>query len=167
MLFTTLLLLELVACGGSSDDVDVTASATISVDKITADDIVNTAEAAGNIKVTGTVGGDAASGDIIGLTVNGTDYSGTANAGNNFTISVSGIDLKSDFSFDVTVEGTDTAGNPFSASTTSRHTADTAVSATITIDRAYSSTRSFTSNPAIPPGTVAIISNHASLESEL
>ena len=133
-IITTLLLLELVACGDSSDDEDVTASATITVDKITADNIINTAEAAGNIKVTGTVGGDAASGDIIGLTVNGTDYSGTANAGNNFTISVSGIDLKSDFSFDVTVEGTDTAGNPFSATTTSTHTADTTVSATITID---------------------------------
>ena len=133
-IITTLLLLELVACGGGSDDMDVTASASITVDKITADDIVNAAEAAGDINVTGTVGGDAGSGDIVGLTVNDVNYSGTVNTDNTFSISVSGIDLEYDISFDVTVEGTDTAGNPFSATTTSTHTVDTVASATITIN---------------------------------
>jgi hypothetical protein len=133
-IITTLLLLELVACGGVSDGADVTASANITIDMITADDIVNAAEAAGDISVTGTVGGDAGFGDIVGLTVNGVDYSGRVNADNTFAIAVSGLDLANDVSFEVTVEGADTAGNPFSATTTSTHTVDTVASATITVD---------------------------------
>jgi hypothetical protein len=131
-IITTLLLLELAACGGGSDDMDVIGSANITVDEITADDIVNAAEAAGDINVTGTVGGDAGSGDIVSLTVNGANYLGTVKADNTFSISVSGMDLEYDTSFDVTVEGADNAGNPFSATTTSTHTVDTAAGATIT-----------------------------------
>jgi hypothetical protein len=133
-IITALLLLELAACGGVSDDADVTASANITIDKITADDMVNAAEAAGDIDVSGTVGGDAGPGDIVGLTVNGVDYSGTVNADNTYSISVSGLNLANDNSFDVTVEGTDTAGNPFSATTTSTHAVDTVAVATITVD---------------------------------
>lgn len=131
---TTLLLLELVACGGGSDNMDVIASANITVDKITADDIVNAAEAAGDINITGIVGGDAGSGDIVSLTVNGINYSGTVSVDKTFSISVSGIDLEFDTRFDVTVEGTDTAGNLFSATTTSTHTVDTVAGATITVN---------------------------------
>lgn len=130
----TLLSLELVACGGDSDDGDVIASANITVDKITADDIVNAAEAAGDLDITGAVGGGAGSGNIVSLTVNGTNYSGTVSGDNTFSISVSGMDLESDTRFDVTVEGTNAAGIPFSATTTSTHTVDTVAGATITVD---------------------------------
>jgi len=118
-IITILLLLELVARGGGSDDVDITASANITVDKITADDIVNAAEAAGDINVTGTVGGDATAGDTVSFTVYFTDYSGLVLAGNIFSISVFGYDLSNDDSFDITVEGSDSAGNPFRQTTTS------------------------------------------------
>ena len=45
--------------------------ASISLDAITADDIVNAAEAGGTVAITGTVGGDAQVGDTVTLTVNG------------------------------------------------------------------------------------------------
>ncbi len=118
----------------STHTVDTTASATISVDAITADDVVNAAEAGGSINVTGTVGGDAAPGDTVSFTVNGTDYSCAVGAGNVFSISVSASDLAADTSFDTTVVGTDGAGNPFSATTTSTHGVDIAASATISVD---------------------------------
>ncbi len=105
--------------------VDDTASATITVDNITADDILNAAEAAGSVAVTGTVGGDAAPGDTVTMTINGTDYTTTVNPdGTTWSVDVAGSDLAVDTEFDATVEGTDDANNPFSATTTSTHTLD-------------------------------------------
>jgi hypothetical protein len=116
-------MLGIVASGGGDDEDVVTCNEPIIVDNITDDDIVNTAvESLGEINVTGCVGGDAAPGDKISLTVNGTDYMGVVAAGNTFSISVSGNDLENDTSFNVTVEGNDDRGNPFSATTTSNHT---------------------------------------------
>jgi len=53
--------------------VDVTAPApTVTLtSSITADDVINAAEAGGTIAVTGTAGGDAQVGDTVTLTVNG------------------------------------------------------------------------------------------------
>jgi len=99
-----------------------TATATIAVDPITADDVITAAEASAILAVTGSVGGDASQGDTVSFTLNGTGYSGSVDAAGNFSIDVAGMDLASDTSFEVTVEGTDGAGNPFSASTTSTHT---------------------------------------------
>ncbi|MBT8440578.1 MAG: retention module-containing protein, partial [Gammaproteobacteria bacterium] len=82
--------------------VDNTSSASISVDSITADDIVSAAEAGGSINITGSVGGDAASGDTVSFTVNGTNYSGSVTPDNTFTIAVAGSDLAADASFDAT-----------------------------------------------------------------
>jgi len=127
-------LLGLSACGGGSHDIEVIASASITVDAITDDDIVNAAEAAGDIGVTGSVGGDAGPGDIVSLVVNDAEYWGLVSADNSFSILVSGTDLERDTRFDVTVEGTDSAGHPFSATTTSTHDVDTVAAATITVD---------------------------------
>ena len=121
----------------STHTVDTTASATIAVANITADDILNASEAAGSVNVTGTVGGDAAPGDTITFNVNGTNYSGTVGAGNTFSINVAGADLFADTNFDVSVSGNDNAGNPFTATTTSTHTVDTTAAATITVDDYY------------------------------
>ena len=65
----------------STHSVDTVATASISVDPITADDIVNAAEASGSVNVTGTVGGDASVGDSVSFDINGTSYSGTVGAG--------------------------------------------------------------------------------------
>ena len=48
-------------------------AASITLDAITADNIVNAAEAGGTVAVTGTVGGDVQDGDTVTLTVNGID----------------------------------------------------------------------------------------------
>ena len=58
---------------------------------------------------------------------NGTTYSTTINAdGSTWSVNVAGSDLAADTEFDATVTGTDDAGNPFSATTTSTHTANLA-----------------------------------------
>ena len=55
--------------------------ASISLDAITADNIVNAAEAGGTVAVTGTVGGDVQVGDTVTLTVNGnSSYTGLVQA---------------------------------------------------------------------------------------
>ncbi len=109
---------------------DLVAAASIIVDPITTDDIVNAAEAGGSITVTGSVGGDATIGDSVSFTINGTAYSGTILAGK--------VPLGSSEFPEPEVLGTDpedealrrpsletmAAGNPFSASTTSTHGVD-------------------------------------------
>ncbi|QTM65150.2 Ig-like domain-containing protein [Shewanella decolorationis] len=122
----------------STHTVDTSASATITVDNITSDDILNAQEAAGDVTVTGTVGGDAAIGDTVTMVINGTTYTtqviALVGGGLGFSVSVAGSDLAVDTEFTATVTGSDDAGNPFSASTTSTHTVDTSASATITVD---------------------------------
>ncbi len=95
---------------------------------------MNAAEAGGSINVTGTVGGDATVGDAISFDVNGTTYTGSVLAGNLYSVAVAGSDLAADTTFDVSVTGNDTSGNPFTATTTSTHTVDLVSSATITVD---------------------------------
>ena len=52
--------------------VDTAVSATIDIDpNITADDVINAAEAGGTVAITGTVGGDVQDGDTVTLTING------------------------------------------------------------------------------------------------
>ena len=86
------------------------------------------------VAVTGSVGGDAAQGDTVSFTINGTAYSGTVDSSSNFSIDVAGSDLAADTSFDATVTGTDNAGNSFSATITSTHSVDTSAAATISVD---------------------------------
>ncbi|WP_258191980.1 Ig-like domain-containing protein [Shewanella morhuae] len=47
------------------------------MDNITSDDVLNAQEAAGDVTVTGTVGGDAAIGDTVTMVINGTTYTTT------------------------------------------------------------------------------------------
>ncbi|UTD15340.1 Ig-like domain-containing protein [Tenacibaculum mesophilum] len=109
-------------------NVDTTAPVpTISVDNITADNIVNATEAGTTIAVTGTVGGDFNTGDTVTLTINGNSYTGTVDASGNYSINVPGSDLAADT--DTTVEAsvttTDTAGNTTSATDTHLYNVDT------------------------------------------
>ncbi len=90
---------------------------TITLDaNITADDILNAAEIAGNVTVTGTVGGDAKVGDTVTLTVNGQNFTGLVvnNAGVlGFAIAVPGADLSADGDKTIaaSITTTDAAGN--------------------------------------------------------
>ncbi|EGR7969371.1 Ig-like domain-containing protein, partial [Vibrio vulnificus] len=65
--------------------IDTVASASITVDAIAGDDIVNATEAAGTVAITGAVGGDAKPGDTVTLTLkaegqDATTYTGTVKA---------------------------------------------------------------------------------------
>ena len=61
---------------GASTTLDSSAAASINLNSITADNVISAAEAAGTVAVTGTVGGDVHNGDIVTLTINGTNYTG-------------------------------------------------------------------------------------------
>ncbi len=99
--------------------VDVTAPiAAITLDQnITADDVINAAEAEQMIAITGTVGGDVQVGDTVTLSVNGKVFTGTVATGNTFSIAVPGADLNADGDriINASVITTDAAGNSVTA----------------------------------------------------
>ena len=111
--------------------------ASIMLDAITADNIVNAAEAAATVAVTGTVGGDVQVGDTVTLTVNGnSSYTGLVQAGLTFSIDVAGSDLAADRpTVHASVNTTDAAGNTATATDDQAYTVDTvAPVASITLD---------------------------------
>jgi hypothetical protein len=128
-----------VGTAGDSESytVDVTAPApTLTLtSSITADDILNAAEAGGTIAITGSVGGDAQVGDTVTLTVNGNTYTGLVAAGNTFSINVGGADLAADadFTIDASVSSTDAAGNVGAAADSDTYTVDLTAVPTITL----------------------------------
>jgi large repetitive protein len=117
--------------GTSTHTVDLVADAgTVSVNNITADDIVNAAEAAGTIAVTGSAnGGDIAPGDVVSMIINGTTYTTIVQADGSWSVDVAGSDLAADTEFDVVVNSSDAAGNTVTSTTTSTHTVDISVDA--------------------------------------
>ena len=124
--------------GTESYTVDVTAAApTITLtSNVTADDVINAAEAGGTVAITGTVGGEANVGDTVTLTVNGTAYTGTVAAGNTFSINVPGAQLvaDADFTIDASISSTDAAGNVGTGTDTESYTVDvTAPAPTVTL----------------------------------
>ncbi|BCN24229.1 hypothetical protein VYA_14210 [Vibrio alfacsensis] len=99
--------------------IDTEAAATITIDDITDDNIINAAESNGQVTITGSVGGDAKAGDTVTLTVNGQDYTGLVQNDGSYSIEVDGSDLVSDADRTIvaSVTGTDEAGNEFIATT--------------------------------------------------
>ena len=136
--------------------VDVTSTPTITLDgSITADDIINAAEAGGTVAIIGTVGGEANVGDTVTLTVNSVNYSGTVQAGNTFSINVAGADLAASTIVNASITSTDAAGNVGSAGDTETYTVDvTAPAPTVTLDANV--TADDIINAAEAGGTVAI-----------
>ncbi|TNG95489.1 Ig-like domain-containing protein, partial [Pasteurellaceae bacterium UScroc12] len=123
--------------GNTATDTDVTkatdlvapdnSTTTLTIDSITADNILNAAEAKTTINVTGTVSGDEfKEGDKVTLTVNGKDFSGNVDANGKFSIAVPGSDLAADNDTTVAgkVEVTDAAGNVGTATATQKYGVD-------------------------------------------
>ncbi|UAJ73308.1 Ig-like domain-containing protein [Synechocystis sp. PCC 7339] len=118
---------------GSANDtqtysVDTTAPIiSITLDDVTADNVVNAAEAGGNVAITGTVGGEFNTGDTVTLVINSNNYTGTVDGSGNFSIDVPGSDLVADgdLTIDASVATTDAAGNPGSANDTQTYSVDT------------------------------------------
>jgi Ca2+-binding RTX toxin-like protein/phage FluMu protein gp41 len=117
--------------------VDVAAAGAVTLDTdITPDDVINAAEAAETIAITGTTAGEVAAGDTVTLTVDGSLYTGPVAADGRFSIDVLGGDLATDpdLRIDAIVSFTDAAGNPGTASDTETYTVDVAAAApTVTI----------------------------------
>ncbi|MER1969221.1 Ig-like domain-containing protein, partial [Castellaniella sp. GW247-6E4] len=104
----------------TSYGVDTTApELTVSVDPITADNVINAAESGGSVNVTGQVTGEFNEGDAVTLTVNSVEYTGAVGADGSWAIAVAGADLAAADSLDVSVTTTDAAGN--STTTTAAH----------------------------------------------
>ena len=107
----------------------------ISVDSITSDNVINTAESGALVNVTGQVSGEFNAGDAVTLTVHNTEYTGTVAADGTWTIAVAGSDLAAATSLDVSVTTTDAAGNSTMQTTTHSYGVDTtAPELTVTID---------------------------------
>ncbi|WNL43920.1 Ig-like domain-containing protein [Halomonas sp. PAMB 3264] len=118
--------------------VNLDASATITIDTIAGDDVVNGEEAKGDVTVTGTVGGDAKAGDTVTLTVGENTYGGEVVAdgeGNlTYAIDVPGSELAEHTAITAKVTGTDADGNAYTGETDKTYTVNLDASATITID---------------------------------
>ncbi len=104
-------------------DIDTIApNPTITVNAITSDNTIDFIEAKGMVTITGSVGNGAVTGDTVELRLVGTNpftgaydkiYTGTVDAFNHFSITVSGAELAydTDRTIDFTMTATDAAGN--------------------------------------------------------
>ncbi|MGN5763861.1 Ig-like domain-containing protein, partial [Acinetobacter calcoaceticus] len=106
------------------------AGATLAIDAVTADNVVNATEGAGNVTITGTLTGipaDAAT-TVVTLVINGVTYTATVDAATgNWTADVAGSDLLADGdkTIDATATFTDAAGNSSTVTDTQVYTVDT------------------------------------------
>ncbi|MCK6666607.1 Ig-like domain-containing protein [Enterobacter asburiae] len=102
------------ASAGREYTVDATAPS-VTIHTLAADDILNAAEAQSDLTVSGTTTAEA--GQTVTVTLNGKDYTTTADADGSWTLSVPAADLASlgDGSVTVTASVSDKAGNPASA----------------------------------------------------
>ncbi len=108
----------------NTDEVD------FSVDSVTADNVINASEAAGEVTITGVlknIPADATT-TVVTVVVNGVSYTATVDkAAGTWTVSVpgSGLVADTDKTIDATVTFTDTAGNNSTVSDTQLYTLDT------------------------------------------
>ncbi|WP_394180242.1 Ig-like domain-containing protein, partial [Marinomonas posidonica] len=100
-------------------------SGEVTVNAITSDDIINITESEQTVTVSGSAsGGDISAGDIVTMTINGTEYSTSVQADGTWSVDVAGTDLAADTEFDVVVSSTDSAGNEVKSTVSSTHTSD-------------------------------------------
>jgi len=104
----------------------------VTVNAIADDNIVNAAEQANDLPVSGTGEANAA----IVVTLNGTDYATTADADGNWTLTIPGADLAAlpDGSYVVTTTATDSAGNATTTDSPLTVKASAAALPTIAVD---------------------------------
>ncbi|GLW38646.1 hypothetical protein Pcaca04_25820 [Pectobacterium carotovorum subsp. carotovorum] len=118
----------------------VAPTASISIDDVTADNVINASESGQTIAVTGQVGNEVQAGDAITVTVGTETYQTTVNAdGNTWSVNVPGSVLAANSDVSATVTTRDTAGNVTTANTSHAYGVDTvAPIASITIDNVTS-----------------------------
>ncbi|RJG36278.1 Ig-like domain-containing protein, partial [Motilimonas pumila] len=121
---------------GYSVDTEMTNTAITLDENITADDIINAAEAAQQIPVTGKASGDFQTGDTVTLTVNGKTFTGPVGADGNFSINIPGVDLAADpdTTIEASLAATDAAGNTATVTDSEGYSLDLSVNAVINLD---------------------------------
>ncbi|MFJ5341194.1 Ig-like domain-containing protein, partial [Pectobacterium sp. CHL-2024] len=110
--------------------------ASITIDNVTADNVINSAESGQTIAVTGQVGNEVKAGDAVTVKVGTETYQTTVNAdGKTWIVNVPGSVLAANSDVSATVTTRDTAGNATTANTSHAYGVDTvAPTASITID---------------------------------
>ena len=119
--------------------IDLAADASITLDTLAGDDVVNHAESLNaTTTISGTVGGDAKVGDAVTVTVNGQQVNGSVIALDNgelgYQIPVSTTDVLANPQITVSITTTDAAGNVATASEQKTLLIDLAADASITLD---------------------------------
>ncbi|OAT22803.1 hypothetical protein M977_01428 [Buttiauxella gaviniae ATCC 51604] len=119
--------------------IDLQADASITIDKVTGDDMINGDESDKEFtKVSGTVGDDVKEGDVVHLVINGNDLTTEVTKDTNGNLvwhkEVSTHDLMVDPHFTATVTATDNANNTATAHADRTVVVDLKVEAVITID---------------------------------
>ncbi|MEB2420120.1 retention module-containing protein [Citrobacter sp. R-1.5.2] len=116
-------------------DVDLKADAGVTVDDITADNVLNAQETGlPKIAVSGSVSGDVNPGENVTLKVNGQTYTATIDASKHYTVDVNTSDLVADHTIEATVTGHDNHGNVQDASITKAFSVDTTATAAVTVN---------------------------------
>ncbi|MER0047190.1 Ig-like domain-containing protein, partial [Pectobacterium odoriferum] len=118
----------------------VAPTASISIDNVTADNVINASESGQTIAVTGQVDNDVKAGDAITVKVGTETYQTTVNTdGKTWSVNVPGSVLAANGDVSATVTTRDTAGNVTTANTTHAYGVDTvAPTASISIDNVTS-----------------------------
>ncbi|HEM7659306.1 TPA: Ig-like domain-containing protein, partial [Acinetobacter baumannii] len=116
-----------------------TAGVTFTIDSVTADNVINASEAAGNVTITGVLKNIPADATNTAVTVviNGVTYNTTVDkTAGTWTVSVpgSGLVADADKTIDAKVTFTDAAGNSSTVNDTQIYTLDTAAPAAPVID---------------------------------
>ena len=115
--------------------VDLNADAGVTIDSITADNVLNARESLQpKIAVTGSVSGDVHPGDKVTLTVNGNDYAATVDKQHHYSVDIYTKDLLADHAIVATVTGYDNHGNVQPASVTQNYSIDTTTTGSVTIN---------------------------------
>ncbi|MBD9518224.1 Ig-like domain-containing protein, partial [Pseudomonas sp. PDM22] len=107
------------AAGNSADvkashayTVDLTAPvATLTIDTVAGDDIVNLEESKVQQTISGKVVGEFQTGDIVSFALNGTTYSTTVDKDGKWSVKVAGADLAAETNIHATLVAHDVAGN--------------------------------------------------------
>ncbi|MEQ9944114.1 Ig-like domain-containing protein, partial [Pectobacterium aroidearum] len=118
----------------------VAPTASITIDDVTSDNVINSVESGQTIAVTGKVDNDVKAGDAVTVKVGTETYQTTVNAdGKTWSVNVPGSVLAANGDVSATVTTRDTAGNVTTANTTHAYGVDTvAPTASITIDNVTS-----------------------------
>ncbi|MEI7244505.1 Ig-like domain-containing protein, partial [Pectobacterium carotovorum] len=118
----------------------VAPTASISIDNVTSDNVINASESGQTIAVTGKVDNDVKAGDAVTVKVGTETYQTTVNTdGKTWSVNVPGSVLAANSDVSATVTTRDTAGNVTTANTSHAYSVDTvAPTASISIDNVTS-----------------------------